>query len=132
MTIHEKIHLSFELEKSHQYLVPAPTCGMANRLNCNIPMIENRRFSQSLQLSPSQCATHFPEPTNVDRESAQPRPPVPAAAPFTVGSTEKHFIKTSGIVNFVHQCTYRVTHQVAAYILLTSIWGVPLACLGSS
>ena len=27
---------------------------------------------------------------------------------------------------------YRVTRQVKAYILLTSIWGVPLACLGSS
>ena len=27
---------------------------------------------------------------------------------------------------------YRVTRQVEAYILLTSTWGVPLACLGSS
>ena len=83
-------------------LVPAPTCGMANRLNCSMPMIENRRFSQSLQLSPNQCATHFPEPTNVDLESAQPRPPVPAAAPFTVGSAEKHFLATCSSSSVLH------------------------------
>ena len=28
--------------------------------------------------------------------------------------------------------TYRLTRQVEAYISLTSTWGVPLACLGSS
>ena len=79
---------------------------MANLLNCNMPMMENRRFSQSLQLSPNQCATHFPEPTNVDLESAQPRPPVPAAAPFTVGSAEKYFHTTFGIANIVYHCMY--------------------------
>ena len=29
-------------------------------------------------------------------------------------------------------CLYRVTCQLESYILLQSIWGVPLACLGSS
>ena len=28
--------------------------------------------------------------------------------------------------------TYRVTRHLDSYILLRSIWGVPLACLGSS
>ena len=33
---------------------------------------------------------------------------------------------------FNYSLLYRVTRQVEAYILLPSIWGAPLACMGSS
>ena len=35
-------------------------------------------------------------------------------------------------VSTVFHLIYRVTRQLESYILLQSIWGVPLACLGSS
>ena len=35
-------------------------------MNCSMPTMEACRLSHSDQLSPSQCAVHRPDPTNVD------------------------------------------------------------------
>ena len=39
-------------------------------LNCSMPMMERLMLSQLEKLSPSQCATQPPEPTNVDLGSS--------------------------------------------------------------
>ena len=39
-------------------------------LNCSMPMMERLMFAQLEKLSPSQCATQPPEPTNVDLGSS--------------------------------------------------------------
>ena len=59
--------------------------------------------------------------------------PFPANAFVSIADrTEEGYVLLSRRQQSEVRTQYRVTRQVESYILLQSIWGVPLSCLGSS